>query len=504
MPDTQNALLRIDGLTKTYPGVVANDAVTLEVAPGEIHALLGENGAGKSTLVKALYGLVRPDSGTISVRGKAVEIGSPAQARALGIGMVFQHFSLFDAMSVSENIALGLKGAAPSRALNEKIRAVSDHYGLSLEPDALVGDLSVGEKQRVEIIRTLLQEPEILVLDEPTSVLTPQEVEDLFRTLRLLASEGKSVVYISHKLAEIRVLCDRATILRGGKVVDVCTPANETPSSLAEKMIGRRTAQVARGTGEHGDVVLELDLTDAAGLKHAAFRLRAGEIMGIAGVAGNGQGRLQSVLTGEARVRPDQIKLKGEAIGRISPQKRRKAGARFIPEERNGHGAVPEMSLSENIYLTRHQDAGHQTGGMIQTGRLRKTAKAVAEAFKVKQSGVDRPISALSGGNMQKFIAGREVATTPELLVASQPTWGVDSGAAAIIHKSLIDLADSGKAVLIISQDLDELLALCDKIAVICDGALSDTKPTADWTIADLGLAMAGASAEAPQSGEAA
>ena len=501
MSNTSPPRLELEHLTKRFPGVLANDDVSLAVRPGEIHALLGENGAGKSTLVKQIYGVLHPDEGEIRWNGQRVRITSPHVARQLGIGMVFQHFSLFEAMSVLENIALGTEGARDMKALGRRIVEVSRAYGLPLDPAREVHTLSVGERQRIEIVRCLLQSPKLLIMDEPTSVLTPQEVERLFLTLRQLAVEGCSILYISHKLEEVKALCECATILRGGRVVATCDPRQETAKSMAQLMIGAELRTLGRRerseVGAPRLVVDGLDLpadtpfgTDLAGIR---FTVRAGEIFGIAGVAGNGQTELQMALSGE-RVgpRPEAIRLDGRAVGRLSAGERRQLGLASVPEERNGHGAVPEMTLVENAVLSGHHRLGLVRQGFIRSSPAKAFARRIVEAFAVRTPGVEAQARALSGGNLQKFIVGREILQAPAELIASQPTWGVDAGAAAAIRQALIELAAGGAAVLVISQDLDELLELTDRLAVINVGRLSRTLITREASIEESGLLMGG------------
>ncbi|WP_439104863.1 ABC transporter ATP-binding protein, partial [Celeribacter marinus] len=352
-------LLKINGLTKAYPGVVANDSVSFTIGAGQVHALLGENGAGKSTLVKMIYGLEKPDSGTMQMHGTAYSPTSPQAARASGVAMVFQHFSLFEALNVAENVALGMENPPKMRELARSIRDVSEAYGLPLDPDRIVGDLSAGERQRVEIIRCLLQDPKLLIMDEPTSVLTPQEVEILFTTLRKLQSEGTSILYISHKLEEIRALCDEATILRLGKVVGDCDPKTTTAREMAELMVGETLHTPTREGGETGEILLDVRTLDFAPanpfgtrLKDVSFQVRSGEILGIGGVAGNGQDELLSVLSGEAKTATGRVFFEGQDIGCMGPNARRGLGILAAPEERLGHAAAPNMSLTENALLT--------------------------------------------------------------------------------------------------------------------------------------------------------
>lgn len=509
-PIQQDELLSVKDLTKTFGTLNANDSVDFDIASGEIHALLGENGAGKSTLVKMLFGSLQPDGGTIAWQGNAVSIPSPSFARNLGIGMVFQHFSLFDALSVAENIALSLDKSIKLSKVAAEAQLLADRYGLTINPDALVGDLSVGERQRVEIIRCLLQEPQLIILDEPTSVLTPQEAERLFETLETLRKEGKSILYISHKLDEVKRLCDRATVLRHGKVVGHCIPAKETAASLAAMMVGEdvqnvRKAAVIDETGENVLAVQRLSQAAATpfatALKDIDLHVRAGEVFGIAGVAGNGQSELFEALSGEkTQNRDDTITIRGKPIGKQGVNARRKIGASFSPEERFGHAAIPTISLADNILLSRHgsDESAYLKGGALKIAdrpTLRKTLSRVVEAMDVRKSGDNPDAGTLSGGNLQKLILGRELDRQPSLMIVDQPTWGVDAGAAARIRQALVDLAKSGSAVLVISQDLDELLEISDRIAVMSDGTLSDALEASTVTREKLGLLMGGAHA---------
>lgn len=493
-------LLSLNGLTKAYPGVVANDAVSLRIAPGEVHALLGENGAGKSTLVKMIYGLVKPDQGNMEMHGTHYSPSEPRAARAAGVGMVFQHFSLFDALSVAENIALGMENAPKLRALSEQIEKVSDTYGLPLAPDRIVGDLSAGERQRVEIIRCLLQDPKLLIMDEPTSVLTPQEVEILFDTLRKLSAEGTAILYISHKLEEIRTLCDAATILRLGKVVGACSPRETTARDMAEMMVGKVLGTPTRSGVALGETVLELkELSlpspSAFGmpLRNINLSMRKGEIFGIGGVAGNGQDELLAALSGEMLALPGTVYLKGDDIGAYRPNARRIAGLLSAPEERLGHAAAPDMSLTENAMLTGAAREGLDKGGFLDWPAARGFADKIIKAFDVRTPGAGNAARSLSGGNLQKFVIGREVLQRPEVLVVNQPTWGVDASAAAAIRQALLDLAEGGAAVIVISQDLDELMEISDRFAALNEGRLSEPCSTKGLTVEKIGLMMGGA-----------
>jgi general nucleoside transport system ATP-binding protein len=508
--------LALSGITKQYPAVRANDDVTLTVLPGEIHALLGENGAGKSTLMKIVYGAVRPDAGEIRWEGQRVEIASPAAARKLGIGMVFQHFSLFETLTVGENIALSLDEPFDLKTLAKRIREVSAQYGLDVDPQRHVHSLTVGERQRVEIVRCLLQNPRLLIMDEPTSVLTPQAVRKLFGTLRRLAAEGCSILYISHKLDEIQELCDTATVLRGGKVTGNVIPRDETHASLARLMVGHELPDYTRRTHAPGDVLLEAkhlsmpsDDPFGTSLSDVSFAVHAGEILGIAGVSGNGQAELLAALSGEAQaarhgVAADAVTICGKAAGRLSAGARRKLGFAFVPEERLGRGAVPAMSLSENALLTAYRE-GMVRSGWLRTGAMRAFAERCIGAFDVRCGGPDALAQSLSGGNLQKFIVGREILQAPRVLVVAQPTWGVDVGAAAFIRQQLLDLSARGVAILVISEELEELFDICDRIAVLAGGRLSPARLTGETNAEEIGRWMAGLFGErAGQAGDGA
>jgi len=492
-------LLSLEGLTKAYPGVVANDNVSLSIAAGEVHALLGENGAGKSTLVKMIYGLVKPDKGRMLMRGADYAPAEPRAARAAGVGMVFQHFSLFNALSVAENIALGMENAPKMRALSARIRAVSETYGLPLSPDRIVGDLSAGERQRVEIIRCLLQEPKLLIMDEPTSVLTPQEVDILFQTLRKLSAEGTAILYISHKLEEIRALCDAATILRGGKVVGTCVPSETTAREMAEMMVGAVLKVPTRAGKVPGETVLKLEGLSAPAqnafgmpLREIGFDLRTGEVLGIGGVAGNGQDELLAALSGEMTVKPGMIWFQGVDIGALRPTARRALGLLAAPEERLGHAAVPDMTLTENAMLTGAARERLERHGLLDWNAAKRFANNIIERFDVRTPGPGATARSLSGGNLQKFVIGREVMQRPEVLVVNQPTWGVDASAAAAIRQALLDLAEQGAAVIVISQDLDELMEVSDRFAALNEGRLSATRPALGLDVAEIGEMMGG------------
>ena len=498
-------LIELRGMTKAFPGVLANDSVDLKLKPGEIHALLGENGAGKSTLVKMIYGILKPDAGTILFNGQKVEIDSPAHARDLGIAMVFQHFSLFDSLSVVENISLGMNKVVDMARLAQEIIEVSKRYGLPLDPYRHVYTLSVGERQRIEIVRCLLQEPRLLVMDEPTSVLTPQEVKKLFITLNRLAEEGLAILYISHKLNEIKELCHQATILRLGRRIGRVDVDDESTTSLAMMMMGdeleKNDRRQATDVGAVRLQVQNLNMVATSGtgisLTNINLAVHAGEIVGIAGVAGNGQDELLKALNGEkCCADATNIMIDNQPAGNLGPNPRRRAGLASVPEKRLGHGAIPDMDLADNAFMTGFYRMRLLAKGIIDYRKTRNFAQKVITDFSVKTPGVSIPAESLSGGNLQKFIIGRELTQHPEILIVAQPTWGVDAGAAQTIHRSLRQLAVQGAAVLVISQDLDELMALSDRIGAICGGRVSPFYPTLEMTVEKVGLLMAGVSLE--------
>lgn len=497
-PTHHTPRLQLTQITKRYPGVVANDDVSLTVAPGSIHAVLGENGAGKSTLMKIIYGAVKPDDGAMLFNGKAVHVRNPQEARALGIAMVFQHFSLFDTLTVAENVWLGLDRSLSLREVSESIGMKAREYGLDIDPARPVHSLSVGEMQRVEIIRALLTSPQLLILDEPTSVLTPQAVEKLFVVLRQLAEEGCSILYISHKLHEIRELCDACTVMRGGKVTGVCDPRQESNASLSRMMIGAEPSVLEPRPQKAGDVILsvkELSLPSdhpfGTHLHQINLDVRAGEVVGIAGVSGNGQNELLACLSGENAKAPAAcIRLAGADVGRRGPGARRKLGLHFVPEERLGRGAVPTVSLALNLLLTRQDAVGPL--GWLKVGQLQDQAAGIIARFKVKANGPGAAAKSLSGGNLQKFIVGREIDANPKVLVVSQPTWGVDVGAAAQIRGEILALRDAGCAVLVVSEELDELFEICDRMHVIAKGRLSPSLNRGEASVEQIGEWMSG------------
>ena len=493
-------LISVNGITKSFSNTLANSNIKLSLNNGEIHALLGENGAGKSTLVKIIYGLVAPDSGEMKLSGQIFQPKNPRDARKNGIGMVFQHFSLFNALSVFENIAIGLDERFEAASLKSRIISLSKNYGLPLNPDDIVGNLSVGQQQRIEIVRCLLQNPKLLIMDEPTSVLNPLEVEQLFYTLKKLASEGTSILYISHKLAEVKDLCKRATVLRGGKVVDTCNTDDFSAPELAELMVGSSIKPTVRLNRKFGDIVLKLenlyqDSEDPYGtsIKNLNLEVKGGEILGVGGVSGNGQDELMTALSGELSPRKGKIFFKGSDISLLNAEGRRALGIFSAPEERLGHAACPSMKLSENVLITCSKTAKLTKYGIIQRNFSEELTREIINKFDVKTDSTSSVAASLSGGNLQKFVIGRELLQNPKLLIINQPTWGVDASAAAFIRQAIIDLAESGTAVVIISQDLDELIEVSDSFTALVGGRISDPKPMSGLKIRDIGQMMSGA-----------
>ena len=496
-------LLQATAMTKRFGDFTANDKIDFAINPGEIHALLGENGAGKSTFVKMIYGVLQPDEGHFAFQGQPVAISNPQAARQMGIGMVFQHFSQFEALTVAENIQLAMDGDEAIDQLSERIETLSAAYGIPIGADRIVADLSVGEQQRVEILRCLLQSPKLLIMDEPTSVLTPQETEQLFKVIRQLADEGCAILFISHKLDEIKALCPRATILRGGKKIDVIESAKQTTRQIAELMVGTSISDVTASSHQiSSDVLFDVKhLSKPAegpfdvALDDVSFTLRPGQILGVAGIAGNGQDELLSALIGEWRhpASCTAMALGGQDMRHLAPEKRRQAGMGFIPEDRNGHAAVPGMNLTENTLLTSHSHETVTQRGFVNRATLQQRAAAIISEFDVRTPHDNPNASQLSGGNLQKFVVGREILKQPDVLIVSQPSWGVDIGAAMLIRQALLDLASSGSAILLISQDLEELFSLSSHIAVLYAGTLSASYDVADMTPEKIGLLMGGA-----------
>ena len=493
-------LVALCGITKRFGSFAANDAVDLTIGHGEVHALLGENGAGKSTLVKILYGLLQPDEGEIRLRGSTIKLASPAEARQRGIGMVFQHFSLFNAMSVLENIALGCDGKRADAALRARVTQIAADYGLGVDCDRMVWSLSAGERQRIEILRCLLQEPDLIVLDEPTSVLTPSESEALFGTLKTLTDRGTSILLISHKLDEVRQHCSTATILRHGKVVARCDPRTETARTLAALMVGQTLREIVAKPHAVGAPMLQIVSVStmpadehSVALTDISLSVQAGEIVAVAGIAGNGQSELFACISGESD-KPDagSVLIAGTDASSLAINARRNLGAVFVPEERLGHAAVPGGRLSANLCLTWHAVNGIARGSLIDWRSVEAKTSEVMSAFDVRCSAANPEARRLSGGNLQKFVVGRDLALTPRLIVVNQPSWGIDAAAATAIRQALLDCAAQGAAILVISQDLDEILEIADRIAVIAGGRLSVPVRAALTNREEIGLLMTG------------
>ncbi len=500
----QMPLLNASGVIKRFGDFIANDNVSFSIYEGEIHALLGENGAGKSTFVKMVYGLMQPDAGVFEWRGKPVKITGPQHARDMGIGMVFQHFSLFQALTVAENIQLALPAGESLSSLSDRVRIMSAEYGIGVDPDARIHNLSVGQQQRVEIMRCLLQDPSLLIMDEPTSVLTPQEADQLFDVLRRFSNSGVAILFISHKLDEIRALTSRATVLRRGINVGTVNTDTRSARQLAEMMVGETVADVVRKTAPaDDDILLEISNLSrprstqfSTPLRNISLQARRGEILAIAGIAGNGQDELMEALIGEWRDANNGIMvIEGLDITHAGPTARRNAGISFVPEERNGHAAVPAMSLADNNLLTSHSLAGAVKKGIIDNNAMRQAADDVTTAFDVRLPNENPLASALSGGNLQKFVVGREIAKSPKVLIISQPTWGVDVGAAMFIRSAMLKLAAKGSAVVMISQDLEEVFMIAHRIAVLYDGHLSAAMDVTGLTAEKVGLLMGGIAA---------
>jgi general nucleoside transport system ATP-binding protein len=496
-------LLEMRDISKRFPGVLANDAIDFEVRAGEVHALLGENGAGKSTLMKILYGMQQPDSGEIRIDGVPTLLRTPADAIAQGIGMVHQHFMLVPTLTVAQNVALGLRSSkrfvADIDAVKVRLQALSDDYGLTIDPDAFVWQLAVGERQRVEILKALYRNARLLVLDEPTAVLTPSEVDTFFATLRRLAADGLGIVFISHKLHEVIALSHRCTVLRDGKVSGGVETANATRESLAALMVGRDvTFAPARAHTAVGPERLRLAGLRVRGdrgvdaVHEATLTVHGGEIVGIAGVSGNGQREFAEALAGLRRPSSGTIHIDGRVSRSVSPAAVRSMGVAYVPEERMRDGAIGAFSVSENLLLIDHARAPFARRGFLRRAAVRTHSQRLVDDYAVKTPSLDTATGSLSGGNIQKMIIARELSNTPGVLVVAQPTRGVDIGAAEYIHGRIMQARAGGAAIIVISEDLDELLALVDRVAVMFDGRIIDVLDRADATVERLGLLMGG------------
>ncbi|MEC5385710.1 ABC transporter ATP-binding protein [Uliginosibacterium sp. H3] len=509
--------LRLSHITKRFGSLVANDDISLELGHGEVLALLGENGAGKSTLVSILFGHYVADAGSIEVFGKALPAGDPKAALAAGVGMVHQHFALADNLSVLDNVLLGTEPLwqlfSRRRAARAKLVDTAQRFGLGVNPDAAVGSLSVGERQRVEILKALYRGARILILDEPTAVLTPQESESLFATLAQLVAQGLSIIFISHKLDEVLRVSHRVAVLRAGKLVSTRATHETSKAELAELMVGRTVSLPQRERGPdaaaHGDVVLRLERASVVqGGRHLLgaldLEVHAGEIVGIAGVSGNGQLALAQLLCGTLAASAGKVSIKGESM-RANPREWVARGVARIPEDRHAVGVVGDLAVWENAVSERLHLPAFSRFGFIRRKASRAFTRSLVERFDVRLSGIDVAARVLSGGNMQKLILGRALsvsqsdqtqAATPIFIIANQPTWGLDIGAVAYVHRCLLDAAAQGAAVLLISEDLDELFAIADRVAVMFKGRLGKALPTEQWTLSDIGLAMAGGAGE--------
>ena len=503
MPDTDFVVEMLD-IRKEFPGIVANDGITLCLRKGEVHALLGENGAGKSTLMSILFGLYQPDAGKIRIRGKDVRVDNPNIANELGIGMVHQHFKLVHNFTVTENIVLGIEPTSGMvlslKEASQRIKTLSEQYGLNVEPDARIEDISVGMQQRVEILKMLYRNAEVLIFDEPTAVLTPQEIQDLLKIMGNLIDEGKSIILITHKLREIKAIADRCTVIRRGKYVGTVDVKDTDEARMAEMMVGRQVSfKVEKSAREPGEIILSLrNLRIPCRRKGDpilidALDIRAGEIVGIAGVEGNGQSELVEALTGLRRVESGTVVLSGKDIANASIRERNESGLAHIPEDRQKRGLVLDYSLEENFILKNHREEPYSSGGFLHPEAIREHADKLINAFDVRSGeGAVSKARDMSGGNQQKAIIGREFDQNPNLLIAVQPTRGLDVGSIEYIHKRLIEQRDSGKAVLLVSLELDEILDLSDRIAVLSHGAIVGIVDAAKTNEKEIGLMMTG------------
>lgn len=492
-------------IRKTFPGVVANDQVTLKVKQGEIHALVGENGAGKSTLMNILYGLLTPDKGSIKVNGNEVELSSSDDAISLGIGMVHQKFKLIPTFTIMENICLGTEPTRNRYFIDKKwalksVIEISERYGLNIDPHVKIQDCPVGIQQRVEILKTLYRKADILVLDEPTAVLTPQETDELFKVIRALVKQGKTVIFITHKLREVMEISDSVTVMRKGKVVGSMPTSETNPQEIARMMVGRevllRVNKKPASPGKEPIMeVKDLVVTDNRGLlavNQVSFVVKPGEILGIAGVQGNGQSELVEALTGLREVERGRVLLKGKDITAASPEERRNTGMSHIPEDRIRRGLNLEATIEENLIVTSHNKKPFAKYGIFNFRKREEYAEKLIDEFDIRTSGKDLPAGSLSGGNMQKIVVAREIDEDPDLLIASQPTRGIDIGSIEFIHQRIVDARDEGKAVLLVSTELDEITALSDRIAVMYEGEIVEIVPEGVATEDELGLLMAG------------
>lgn len=506
--DPPAPMLEMRGITKRFPGVVANSNIDLTVLAGTVHTLLGENGAGKSTLMKILYGLYRPDEGSINFDGRQIEIMSPSDAINYGIGMIHQHFMLVPTLTVAENVALGLggsRGLADMSPIKKRLREVSDQYGLQINPDAYIWQLAVGERQRAEILKALYRDARLLVLDEPTAVLTPPEVQELFATLRQLTADGRGLIFISHKLHEVMDLSDEITVLRDGEVSGHTTPAQSSREQLAELMVGRpveftRTVKPVKA-GAAQIVVEKLKVQGDRGalaVDGLSVKVRAGEIVGVAGVSGNGQRELAEAIFGLRPIEAGTVKIGGEVLAEPTPARVRKSGLAYVPEERMRDGAIGEFTVAENLMLVDYVQEPYSTKGMLRFQEIKKRCTDLVRRYTVKTPDLDTLTRCLSGGNIQKVVIAREFSCDADVLIVAQPTRGVDIGAAEYIHERLLDQRRNGAAILLISEDLDEVMGLSDRIIVLLEGEIMGEVDRADFDVHGIGLLMSGVREEVP------
>ena len=494
--------LKLVNVTKRYGSTVANDAISLEVMPGEILSVLGENGAGKSTLMKIIFGSVTPDEGEIYFDGRKVNISSPVDARELGIAMVFQHFVLFETLTAKENILLGMPEGTDPKELEKEIIEKSRHYGIEVDPNAIVNDLSMGERQRVEILRALLTNPKLLILDEPTSVLSPLALQALFKTLRQLSSEGVSIIFITHKLNEIRELSKHCTVIRSGEVAANINPQEMTEQELAKLMIGSDLPEIMPRPEIKPHPGLEVCFQgEEVGFKsryplYGKINVPCGRIVGVAGISGNGQAELMKAISGEVLLPKNCISIVGSFAGDLRVKHRRALGLRYVPEQRLGEATVPEMSLESNTLLTSNLFLAK---GFMRNKMIARFTRSIIEKFHVRCGGPKAPAESLSGGNLQKFIVGRELLHNPKVMVLNQPTWGVDAGAATLIRNALIRQRSGGSAILVVSEELDELFEICDELVVMSEGKISPQVKTKDVSVEEIGRWMSGLWPEAKE-----
>jgi len=495
-------ILEIRDLVKRFGGFTAIDRLSLTIRKGEIHAILGENGAGKSTLMNMLSGMLSPDEGEIRLRGEPVKFTAPGQAVSKGIGMVHQHFMLIPALTVAENVLLGMKQDRSPLFRFKKacadIRKISDAFGLDVQPERIVGELSVGQKQRVEIVKTLYRGAEFIILDEPTAVLTPAEVEDLFRVLRTLKAQGKTIIFISHKLQEVQKICDRVTVLRLGKLIGTMEMGETNPAELARMMVGREVAAPVRKSTSQGKAtrleVREVSVTEngAVRLQDVSLQIREGEILGIAGVDGNGQRELSEVLFGLRAKQSGTVLLEGKELAKPHPRKMTDLGIAYIPEDRHKEGLMLPMSIAENLISKQYRESKFSLAGIMHWRRIRSNAEELIRQFSIRATGPNHPVGQLSGGNQQKVILARELMLNPKVMVAMQPTRGMDVGAAEYVHERILQAREQGCAILLISTELEEIMALSDRISVLYKGRIVGTVDREAADLDQIGLLMAG------------